>query len=216
VRSRIQRLRQVRDERGTTLIETSVTMLLLGVVMVMFLSFVTSLQDATATQEARVRRNDDVRLVLSQLDREIRSGNVLYDPVGEDDSEHDIAPSMSLRIYTQADAPNRDPGNQCSQWRITSDGEMQTRRWANPDPNGTVTAWWTVAENVVNRTLEPEVPAFALDTTTDSYGSRLMSVRIVVDRPGDKAGPEESDLSLTGRNTQYAYPTDICSVIPEY
>jgi hypothetical protein len=43
-----------------------------------------------------------------------------------------------------------------------------------------------------------------------------MKIRLVVDRTDDKAGPEEVDLSLTGRNTQYKYPLDICSVVPSY
>jgi type II secretory pathway component PulJ len=213
VHDRLQRLR--RDEVGTTLIEIAFTMLLLGVVMTMFFSFVSSMQTAEGRQAARVSRNDDVRLALAQLDREIRSGNVLYDPAGEDDADGDVVAGMSLRIYTQADAPNRNPGNQCSQWRIT-DGKLETRRWANTDPNGTVTDWWTVAENIVNRTVTPQVQAFTLDTNTASYGSRLMKIRLVVDRADDSAAPEEMDLSLTGRNTQYKYPTDICSVVPGY
>ena len=213
MRERLVRLR--RDEGGTTLIEIAFTMLLLGVVMTMFMSFVSSIQAAEGRQEERVARNDDVRLALAQLDREIRSGNVLYDPSAESNAGGDVVPGMSLRIYTQADAPNRNPGNQCSQWRITN-GVIQTRRWATADPQGTVTAWWTVAKNIVNRTVSPQVPAFALDTSSTSYGSRLMKIRLVVDRPDDKAGPEEMDLSLTGRNTQYKYPLDICSVVPSY
>jgi len=211
-----RRLRAVAiGEHGTTLIETAFTMLLLSVVMMMFLNLVSSMQTATARQEARVERNDEVRLALAQLDREIRSGNVLYDPSTETNVAGDVVPNMSLRIYTQADAPNRNPGNQCSQWRITN-GEIQTRRWATADPEGSVTSWWTVATNIVNRTVDPQVPAFALDTSSASYGSRLMKIRLVVDRPDDKAGPEEVDLSLTGRNTQYKYPLDICSVVPSY
>ncbi|MEN3274014.1 MAG: hypothetical protein V7636_2775, partial [Actinomycetota bacterium] len=135
------------SETGTTLIEIAMTMLLLGIVTTMFLAFVSSMQSATARQEGRVERNDDVRLALAQLDREIRSGNVLYDPSTESNAGGDIVPSMSLRIYTQADAPNRNPGNQCSQWRITN-GEIQTRRWATADPSGSVTPWWTVANNI--------------------------------------------------------------------
>ena len=203
------------NEAGTTLVEISVTMLLLGIVIAVFLAFVANMQNATARQQARVERNDEVRLALAQLDREIRSGNVLYDPSTETNAAGDVVPNMALRIYTQADAPNRNPGNQCSQWRITN-GVIQTRRWATADPSGTVTPWWTVAHNIVNRTLSPQVPAFALDTSSTSYGSRLMKIRLVVDRPDDKAGPEEMDLSLTGRNTQYKYPLDICSVVPGY
>jgi hypothetical protein len=203
------------DERGTTLIEIAVTMVLLGVVMMVFLTFVSSMQNATGRQEARVERNDEIRLALAQLDREIRSGNVLYDPAAETNVGGDVVPGMSLRIYTQADAPNRNPGNQCSQWRITN-GQLQTRRWASTDPSGTVTAWWTVASNIVNRTVSPQVPAFTRDNTVAAYGNRLLKVRLVVDRSDDQAAPEEVDLSLEGRNTQFSYPYNICSVVPSY
>lgn len=210
-----RRLPALRNEAGTTLIEISVTMLLLGIVMTMFLAFVSSMQNATARQEARVERNDEVRLALAQLDREVRSGNVLYDPAGESNVGGDVVPSMSLRVYTQADAPNRNPGNQCSQWRITN-GTLQTRRWASTDPSGTVTPWWTVAHNIVNRTVNPQVPAFTRDNSVAAYGNRLLKIRLVVDRPDDKAGPQEVDLSLEGRNTQFSYPFNICNVVPGY
>jgi type II secretory pathway component PulJ len=210
-----RRLAHLHGEDGTTLIEMAFTMLLLGVVMTMFLTFVSSMQNAEGRQQARVARNDDVRLALAQLDREIRSGNVFYDPGSEDDSGGDIEPYMSLRVYTQADAPNRNPGNQCSQWRITGT-QLQTRRWASTDPEGTVTPWWTIAENVVNRTVVPAVPAFVRETPNSSYASRVIRVRMVVDRPDDKADPEEIDLSITGRNTQFHYPTSVCETVPGY
>jgi Tfp pilus assembly protein PilW len=206
-----------RDERGAaSLIEIAVTLGLLSVVMTMFMSVTASLQTTTTRSEERVRRNDDARLAMAQLDREIRSGNVLYDPSLESNAAPaaDIVPGMSLRVYTQADAPNRNPGNQCAQWRI-SGGKLQTRRWASTDPNGTVTSWWTVAENVVNRTVSPQVQAFTLDSTA-AYGGRIMKIRLVVDRSNDQADPEEFDLSITGRNTQYGYPTNVCQTIPSY
>jgi hypothetical protein len=209
-----EKLRLLRSEKGTSLIEIAVSMFVLGIVMTTFMTGVSSLQTAAGREESRTSRNDDARLAIAQLDREIRSGNVLYDPAGETDAAGDIVPGMSLRIYTQADAPNRNPGNQCSQWRITGD-QLQTRRWANDDPDGTVTEWWTVASNIVNRTTTPTVPAFTLDDST-SYGSRIMQISVVVDRTDDAADPERFDLSITGRNTQYEYPTTICQEIPGY
>lgn len=198
-----------------SLVEMSFTLLLLGVVMAMFGTMMSSLQIAAGRQEGRVRRNDEVRLALSQLDREIRSGNVLYDPANETaDATGDIVPSMTLRIYTQADAPNRNPGSQCSQWRITGE-TIQTRRWSPTDPSGSVTGWWTVAENIVNRSVSPAVPAFVLDTTA-AYDERVMKITLVVDRDDDLGDAEQVGLSLTGRNTQNRYPTAICSVVPAY
>lgn len=187
------------------------TLLVLGVVMGVFMTVVSSLQMATARQQGRVERNDDARLALAQLDREIRSGNVLSDPSLESNVSDDVVPNMSLRIYTQADAPNRNPGNQCAQWRITK-GTIQTRRWAKGNFNTTVTPWWTVASNIVNRTVSPPIPAFTRDSTL-LYARRMIRIRLVVDRPDDAAKPEEFDMSITGRNTdQKGIAQDICAL----
>jgi type II secretory pathway component PulJ len=203
------------DERGTSLIEVSFSMLLLGIVMVMFGALTSSLQNASSREEGRVRRNDEIRLALSQLDREIRSGNVLYDPATESaDPTGDIVPGMTLRIYTQADAPNRNPGNQCSQWRITND-TLQTRRWSDSDPDGSVTGWWTVASNVVNRSVSPTVDAFTLDGTS-SYANRVVNIALLVDRDDDLGDAQQMKLSLTGRNTQNPYRSGVCTPIPAY
>ena len=198
-------------ERGATLIEVSFTLLILGLVMAVFMTVVASLQTATARQDGRVRRNDEARLALAQLDREIRSGNVLYDPSVEVDPDGDIVPSMSLRIYTQADAPRR--GFMCAQWRITDD-KLQTRRWST-EPGSESTAWWTVATGIVNRSVTPQVPAFSLDSAA-AYGGRIMKIVLVVDRADDAGQPMTFDLSITGRNTQYGYPSDVCEDVPAY
>lgn len=208
-----RRLRsKVADERGVTLVESMMTILILGIVLAMFFTVLTSMQTAAARQEGRTRRNDEARLALSQLDREIRSGNVLYDPSTESDPSGDIVPNMSLRIYTQADAGNR--GFQCAQWRIT-DSTLQARWWSKDDPAGTVTDWWVVATDVVNRDLSPQVPAFDLDDTA-AYGGRIMTLRLVVDNADDHGGPMEVAMSITGRNTQYGFPNDVCAVVPAY
>lgn len=189
-----------------------VTVLLLGVVLAMFFTVLTSIQTAAARQEGRVRRNDEAKLALAQLDREIRSGNVLYDPTTESNVAGDIVPNMSLRIYTQADAPSR--GYQCAQWRVTS-GTLQARWWSKDDPPGTVTEWWTVATDIVNRDVSPAVPAFELDDTS-AYGGRIMAIRLLVDNAEDHGGPMEVAMSITGRNTQYGFPNDVCAVVPAY
>ena len=201
------------DERGISLAESVVTLALLGLVLAMFFTVLTSMQTATARQEGRVRRNDEAQLALAQLDREIRSGNVLYDPSTENVPAGDIVPNMSLRIYTQADAPSR--GYQCAQWRVTN-GTMQARWWDKDNPSGTVTPWWTVARNIVNRTVSPAVPAFELDSTT-AYGKRIMRIRLLVDDPSDSGEPMEVAMSITGRNTQYAaLQNGFCTVVPGY
>lgn len=205
-------MERMRSESGFTIMETTVTMALLGVVLSMFLFSLDSMQRGLVRAEGRSIRNDEVRLALSQMDREIRSGNVLYDPALEvSDPANDIEPSMSMRLYTQANAPTRNPGNQCVQWRI-ADGALQTRLWADSD-NPPAVPWRTVATGVVNRELATPVPAFALDP---DYHKRIVRITIVVDRPDDAADPQELQVSVTGRNTLHNQPDNVCGVLPPY
>ena len=128
---------------------------------------------------------------MQELDREIRSGNVLYDPANcppppvdpsggpTCDPAEGITANMTLLIYTQTNANSRNPGNQCVQWRIS--------------------------------------PAFTLDPTS-AFGSWVVGVTILTN--GDPANGESPTVTntteLTGRNTEYGYPSNICTTIPPY
>jgi hypothetical protein len=135
----------------------------------------------------RVSSTDQSRLALEELDKEIRSGNVLYDPANcppppvdpsggpTCDPAEGITGNMTLLIYTQTNANSRNPGNECVQWRISAvsaDGlsQLQRRAWSvNWQNDGILYGWRIVADNVVNRQ-PPDgssaVPAFTLDPTS--------------------------------------------------
>jgi type II secretory pathway component PulJ len=199
--------RRLGVEDGISMTEVLIVMVLLGVVAAALLSGLASMQKSVATAESRSRRNDEVRLALSQIDREIRSGNVFYDPADEDDPSLGLVPNMSMRVYTQSNATTRD--EECAQWRI-KDGQLQTRLWVKDDmtPKG----WRVVAEDIVNEELDPPVPAFVRDT---SSAGRTMRITIVVDRPDDAAKPERLELSITGRNTSnVSYNEGACAMVP--
>src|SRR5205807_1768052 len=127
-RLRIAVSRRMREERGFTLVEMTIALMLMLVVTVIFITVMVSVQGAVAKDQGRSVSNDQARLAVEELDREIRSGNVLYDPSLENDPGNGIYPNMSLRIYTQSNADTRNPGNQCVQWRILND-ELQRRSW---------------------------------------------------------------------------------------
>ena len=204
-----------RSEAGYTIIEMSIGMLILGLVVSAFMGALFSVQRSFGRQSDRSQSNDQVRLAVEQIDREVRSGNLLYDPHLENDPPNGIYPNMALRIYTQTNARTRDPGNRCVQWRIL-DGELQSRSWTITwRIDGLVTPWRVIADHVVNQTDVPQVPAFALDPES-TKGSRTLIVTILVN---EKAGSGEDvriQASVTGRNTEYGYPSDICIDIPPY
>ncbi|MGH2650682.1 MAG: PulJ/GspJ family protein, partial [Actinomycetota bacterium] len=152
-----------------TLAEMMVTLMILGIALSIFLSVLASVQRGVVRQEQHSLRNDQARLAIEALDREIRSGNVLYDPASES------PPYYSLRIYTQANAPTRGSA-MCVQWLLEGE-KLQTRRWV--PYASTATVWRTVAEGIVNLTVTPNVQLFTIDP--DPYkGGRTVQVTLLV------------------------------------
>jgi prepilin-type N-terminal cleavage/methylation domain-containing protein len=202
--------RRARREEGMSLAELLVAMMILGIVAAVFATTLASVQRVVSETDSRTQNNTQARLALEELDREIRSGNVLYDPGSGADAYY------RFKIYTQSNAPTRDPapGYVCRLWRITSTYDLQTRFWPPLEPTQ-ATDWRTVATGVVNRALSPAVPAFALDTDPNKGGRTvnivLMMNNDLADRPNETV---KIQSSLTGRNTSYGFPVSVCNSEP--
>lgn len=199
---------RARDERGMSLVEVMVASIILGFVVLVFTGTLASIQKAVVNQDNLSRTNDQARLAVEQLDREIRSGNVLYDPA---DEIAPYEPFYTLRVYTQTNAPSRNTFS-CVMWEITDAGELRTRRWP-PDDVGAATAWRVVATGIVNRELG--VPAFELDTDP-LKGERTLSITLRVNEDFENRPSQTIEIqeSLTGRNTSYGYPVSVCATTP--
>ena len=198
---------QAGDERGFTLPELVITLSMLLVVTGTFLGVLDSVNRGVIRQQDRSISNDQARLAVERLDREIRSGNVLYNPADE------VSGHYSLRIYTQANATTRTPAFQCVQWLI-EDEQLLRRFWPPVKPEN-VSDWRVVAENVVNALPGVEVPAFALDPDLDKGGRTVDIVLMVNSTPGDPTNRTvRIETSLTGRNTSYGFPVDVCDPVP--
>jgi prepilin-type N-terminal cleavage/methylation domain-containing protein len=199
-----------RREEGMSLVELLVAMMILGIVAAVFATTLSSVQRVVSQTDSRTQNNTQARLAIEELDREIRSGNVLYDPGSGADAFY------RFKIYTQSNAPTRDPapGYVCRLWRITSTYDLQTRFWPPNQPED-ATDWRTVATGVVNRALSPQVRAFALDPDPNKGGR---TVNIVLMMNNDLANrPNETvkiQSSLTGRNTSYGFPISVCNSEP--
>lgn len=201
-----------------TLVELLVAMSLLGVVITAFLGVLVSVQRGFERQSTRSQSNDQARLAVEELDREIRSGNVLYDPASESDSANGIYPGMSLRVYTQSNGNVRTPSSVCVQWRIASQ-TLERRQWATnwqDDPAALVSDWHIVADHIMNRIVNPQVAAFTLDQSQAAFGNRIVKIKILVNENPSNGQTVEIDQSVTGRDTEFGYPANICSSIPPY
>ena len=157
-----------------TLVELVVAMAILSIVMVVFLSTLTTIQKATVNQDVRSRTIDQVRLAMQSIDRQVRSGNLLYNP----STAYGTPPlpaNYTLLIYTQSNLPTVGPA--CVLWTIDDQNRLLTRAWeplnpTTPIPPG-ASGWTVVAEDVVNRVGASPTPAFSLDPTGRTITSEL-------------------------------------------
>lgn len=196
-------LRRLDGQDGMTLAEVIVAMGVLTIAMTILLSTLTSIQKASVNEDVRSRTINGVRLVLQSIDRQVRSGNLLYPP---------NAAGYSLLIYTQAYAVQDEAvfgtTSRCAMWVISSQNQLMYGYWEPNDPTPTAT-WSTVSEGIVNRTLSQA--AFTLDPT-----GRTMTVLFLVnsDVTNHPTATERLQMSVTGRNTSFGYPLAVCSTLP--
>lgn len=203
----MNRLRRLHEQEGMSLVEVMTSVAMLLIVLVTFLTVLMSVNNGVQIQQERSIANDMARTAIERLDREVRSGNVLYNPATE------ALPYYSFRVYTQANFPTRTE-MQCVQWQVTTENQLLRRSWPQGDP-GEVTEWTVVADEIVNRSVSPNVPVFVRDPDV-LKGGRTIDVTFMVDvDPADaKQRTVRIETSLTGRNTSYGYPEDACSPVP--
>jgi prepilin-type N-terminal cleavage/methylation domain-containing protein len=203
-----ERLRgRLRSERGMTLVELVVAMAILSIAMVVFLSTLTSIQKASVNEDTRSRTVDQVRLAMQSIDGQVRSGNLLYNP----NTAYGTPPlpaNYTLLIYTQADLPT--VGDRCVLWSINSSNQLVARDWPPLQPEE-ATGWRVVAENVVNRVGGTPTSAFSLDAS-----GRTITVTFLVntDLTGSPNATQRLKASITGRNTSFGYPVNVCEDPP--
>jgi prepilin-type N-terminal cleavage/methylation domain-containing protein len=208
MRNAMARLRP-HEEAGFTLAELVVAMAILSIAMVVILSALTTIQKAVVNQDLRSQNVDQVRLAMQSIDRQLRSGNLLYNPNAESPA------GFTLRVYTQAyaiqDASTSIGGtSRCALWTIDAQDQLLYRYWPQGRPDE-ATDWQVIARGVVNRDASPPTGAFTLDPT-----GRTVTVRFLVNtQPGIASdATQELRSSVTGRNTSFGFPVDVCEDLP--
>lgn len=190
---------RTRDERGTTLVEILISMTIFSLALAMVYTVLITVQKQTKDQTSRADSVGNARLALAQIDRQVRSGNVLYNPATE-------SLPLSMRVYTQANGDQR-----CVQWQVYN-GKLRTRSWSPTwQTDGLISEWGIVAHDVVNTAA---APPFALQGGATAYGSRLVDITLQVKSPTAGGKPVNVTSSLSGRNTAYGYDPGVCSPVP--
>ena len=205
-RSALRLIHRLRGNSGITLIELVVSMSIMTLVIVVFTSTMISVQNAEVEEQIRVDLVDQARLSVQSIERQVRSGNVLYDPSDESDPYGGPAGYM-MRIYTQANAPSL-PGYRCALWLIDDERQLIYRWWPPLEPES-ATDWRVVSTGVVNRDLGDS--AFFLDPTERTM---VISLELNPDLDGRPEATQQVDTSVTGRNTSFGYPTNVCEDLP--
>jgi prepilin-type N-terminal cleavage/methylation domain-containing protein len=201
---------RLRSEDGMTLVELMVAMAILSIVSLVFTSTLSSVQRAVVEEDVRIRLNDQVRLAVQSIDRLVRSGNILYDPVDEsgNDPYDPTATGYMFRIYTQAEQTAGQDAR-CALWLVDDEQRLLYRTWPVLTPED-ASNWTVVAEGVVNRTLDE--PAFTLDSAGRTIA---VSVSVNPDLQNRPQATQVGEASLTGRNTSFGYPVQLCATLPD-
>lgn len=227
--------RRLRKDEGFSLTEMLVVMAIFGVLMAITFSILVVVMKQTRDSEARVRSLAQMRLGLSQIDRQVRSGNLIRDPadeVGTAGSSEDVPPYYSMRIYTQEGGEAR-----CAQWRVIDHeddgyGNLEFRTWDPTYPASTdVDDWHVVARNILDVGARPDPddpdaidpndpltwPPFwadsSLGSSTDAQFVRI-TFRFKEPEQSSYTKPASVTSVVTGRNTVFGYPSTSCSNVP--
>ena len=193
-----------------SLVELVVAMAILSIVMLVFTTTLSSIQRAVVEEDVRMRLNDQARLAMQSIDRLVRSGNILYDPVDEsgNDPFDGAATGYMFRIYTQAEQSAAQDAR-CALWMVNDEQELIYRTWPILAPED-ASNWQIVAEGIVNRDLNQ--PAFTLDSAGRTIAVHFHVNPDLANRP---QATQMVEASLTGRNTSFGYPVQLCETLPD-
>lgn len=217
------------DERdsGFTLIEMLVVMIVLGVAMSLTFTAMIRVQRYTSDVSSSADAVDEARQGLAQVDRTVRSGNVIdASSAGCSGTTSTTGPvnntltktisGTCVTVFSQSNGVPR-----CYQWVVTTTGttgtqQLKTRSWSPAwatDHN--YTGWSVVARNLVATSSSTPFKVITVSdsTTGKQTAGDVLQVRFdAYDTRRKAATPIKS--TLFGRNTIYGYDATTCSVAP--
>jgi len=204
-------------DQGFTLLETLVSMIVFSIAIAMVYTAIIKVQHYTTDVQGSADANAELRQAIAVIDKQVRSGNVLYSPANEVTPSSCTASGTDagtcMRVYTQANGLQR-----CVQWQVIADpGHVGTqmvrsRSWSpNWQTDGVYTTWKTDARGLV---ATPSQAPFTLAGAVNAYSSRFLVVRFEAKDPRRGNNPAVITTSLAGRNTNYGYDGGLCNPAP--
>ncbi len=194
------------DERGLTLSELMVAIFLLTIVSIVFSNVLSSSLRATRDIESSARTNDDIRLILERVDKELRGAETICSP-----APGDAGNTLSF-ITRNNPIPPADTRHII--YRLTDvDGDGASTDLQRSGDGGVtyVTINATVANEAVAIDLgtpqflfenqgRNEINNTGLPAASPSYG-KVVRVSVWIDRsPLDRISPRLESTEVAGRN----------------
>lgn len=170
---------------------------LLTLVMVSLTTTVQTGLNAVASGHA----NDENNLALNEIQRQVVSADVIYDPTVDTPTSVTPTPThpttlVTIKNHTTTGGyllrllTNYKGSTTCVQWRLTNTGELQFRSWAMNHP--TTLAGWNAGWQTVVTGLLTTTPPFSTASSTPAYGNRILTVTLVA-----KSGAASTRLNPT-------------------
>ena len=212
-----RRLVRPQGERGTSLVELLVSMTLFATAMALIMGAALEVLRVTKDTEGASAAVQGTRQALAMIDRQVRSGNVLFSPADEalhNSSCQDLGALQGscMRIFTQSNGSEK-----CVQWQVAPAAdatyELRMRSWSPTwQTTGGVSDWMVVAGGLSEPTTT-NAP-FTLDVgPAGIYGERLLRVHLVAVNAA--SGKDVTlEASVSGRNTTYGYTGGECLPVP--
>jgi prepilin-type N-terminal cleavage/methylation domain-containing protein len=206
------------DESGLTLPELLVVMLVFGLVAALATQATVMLASSVRSTQGTANATAQVRFALSSIERQVRSGDVLFSPAGEAGTgscqAYGTTAGSCMRVYTHANGSGT-----CVQWQVIPDSTdpssavMRTRTFSPAwQTDGTIQAWQVVARGL--QLPSATAPPFTLQGGSTPFAARLLDVTVTAPDTGQNGRLVSLTSSVAGRNTTYGYDTSLCFPAP--
>lgn len=194
------------DDRGLTLTELMVAIFLLTIVSIVFSNVLASSLSATRDIEAAARSNDDIRLILQRIDKELRGAETICVPAPGDESN-----TLSFITRTNPIPPADTRHIVYRLVDVDGDGASTDLQRSGDGGLTYVTVNATVANEAVALDLgtpqflfanqgRNEINNTGLPSASPSYG-KVVRILVWIDRsPMDRISPRLESTEVAGRN----------------
>ena len=198
------------DDRGFTLIEALVALVIFGVAISVLGSAVNAVTRETRQADGVSLATDQARHAFQRLDKQVRYAEAITIP-GPGVTGGDLYVEFALEDGAY-DSGHANKDLRCQQWRFQSAlKRLQTRSWrVNGAASSHLTAWATVASGLVNSSAEEPFrhvnPSGALH--------QGLEVELLTQRSGTPPGSAHLKATFFARNTHSYTTNSVCAQVP--